>query len=79
MLTKEGLYPGITYPRAPGHEVAGVIDETVQESHTGGKAARGVGWHGGSVLVYLMQARRLRKLLNLKVTGSISTAATRST
>ena len=25
-LTKEGHYPGIQYPRVPGHEVAGVID-----------------------------------------------------
>ena len=25
-LTKEGLFPGIQYPRVPGHEVAGVID-----------------------------------------------------
>ena len=27
VVTKEGLFPGITYPRVPGHEVAGVIDE----------------------------------------------------
>ena len=27
VITKEGLLPGITYPRVPGHEVAGVIDE----------------------------------------------------
>src|ERR1700691_1108798 len=27
VITKEGLFPGITYPRVPGHEVAGVIDE----------------------------------------------------
>ena len=25
-LTKEGAFPGIQYPRVPGHEVAGVID-----------------------------------------------------
>jgi D-arabinose 1-dehydrogenase-like Zn-dependent alcohol dehydrogenase len=25
-LTKEGHFPGITYPRVPGHEIAGVID-----------------------------------------------------
>jgi D-arabinose 1-dehydrogenase-like Zn-dependent alcohol dehydrogenase len=25
-LTKEGVFPGIQYPRVPGHEVAGVID-----------------------------------------------------
>jgi D-arabinose 1-dehydrogenase-like Zn-dependent alcohol dehydrogenase len=27
VLTKEGLWPGIQYPRVPGHEVAGMIDE----------------------------------------------------
>ena len=27
VLTKEGGWPGIIYPRVPGHEVAGVIDE----------------------------------------------------
>jgi D-arabinose 1-dehydrogenase-like Zn-dependent alcohol dehydrogenase len=27
VLTKEGLWPGIQYPRVPGHEVAGTIDE----------------------------------------------------
>jgi D-arabinose 1-dehydrogenase-like Zn-dependent alcohol dehydrogenase len=25
-LMKEGLFPGIQYPRVPGHEVAGIID-----------------------------------------------------
>jgi D-arabinose 1-dehydrogenase-like Zn-dependent alcohol dehydrogenase len=46
--TKEGLFPGITYPRVPGHEVAGVIDETgagVTTWKTGDRV--GVGWHGG--------------------------------
>ncbi len=27
VLTKEGAWPGIQYPRVPGHEVAGSIDE----------------------------------------------------
>src|SRR6204780_2123693 len=27
MLTKEGAWPGIQYPRVPGHEIVGVIDE----------------------------------------------------
>ena len=25
-FTKEGLWPGIRYPRVPGHEIAGIID-----------------------------------------------------
>ena len=47
-LTKEGTWPGIQYPRVPGHEVAGVIDERgpgVSEWRTGQRV--GVGWHGG--------------------------------
>ena len=45
---KEGLYPGVQYPRVPGHEVAGIID-AVGESVTEWKAGQrvGVGWHGG--------------------------------
>ena len=45
---KEGSRPGITYPRVPGHEVAGVIDAVgpgVQGWEVGQRA--GVGWHGG--------------------------------
>ena len=25
-VTKEGLFPGIAYPRVPGHEVIGIVD-----------------------------------------------------
>ena len=48
VLTKDGLWPGIQYPRVPGHEVAGVIDELgdgVSEWKEGQRV--GVGWHGG--------------------------------
>jgi len=47
-FTKEGQWPGIQYPRVPGHEVAGVIDE-LGEGVTGWKQGQrvGVGWHGG--------------------------------
>jgi D-arabinose 1-dehydrogenase-like Zn-dependent alcohol dehydrogenase len=48
VLTKEGAFPGIEYPRVPGHEVAGVIDEVgagVTTWKTGQRV--GVGWHGG--------------------------------
>jgi D-arabinose 1-dehydrogenase-like Zn-dependent alcohol dehydrogenase len=48
LLTKEGLWPGITYPRVPGHEVAGVIDEVGAGVTSWKKGQRvGVGWHGG--------------------------------
>jgi D-arabinose 1-dehydrogenase-like Zn-dependent alcohol dehydrogenase len=48
-FVKEGLWPGITYPRIPGHEVAGRIDK-VGSGVTVWKAGQrvGVGWHGGN-------------------------------
>lgn len=47
-VTKDGSFPGISYPRVPGHEIAGVIDE-VGPGVTGWRKAErvGVGWHGG--------------------------------
>jgi len=48
VITKEGLLPGISYPRVPGHEVAGVIDEVGPGVKDWKKGERvGVGWHGG--------------------------------
>jgi len=45
---KDGLWPGIQFPRVPGHEVAGVIDEIGAGVTTWKKGQRvGVGWHGG--------------------------------
>ena len=51
-ITKEGLFPGIQYPRVPGHEIAGIIDavgkgvtDTTTEWKAGQRVA--VGWHGG--------------------------------
>src|ERR671912_1939737 len=48
VFTKEGMWPGIEYPRVPGHEVVGIIDEVGLEvsGWTVGQRA-GVGWHGG--------------------------------
>jgi D-arabinose 1-dehydrogenase-like Zn-dependent alcohol dehydrogenase len=47
-LTVEGAWPGIQYPRIPGHEVAGVIDKVGGEVSAWKKGQRvGVGWHGG--------------------------------
>ncbi|HSP99729.1 MAG TPA: alcohol dehydrogenase [Candidatus Dormibacteraeota bacterium] len=47
-MTKEGGFPGLIYPRIPGHEVAGVID-AVGPGVTAWKVGQrvGVGWHGG--------------------------------
>jgi len=48
VLTVEGAWPGIQYPRVPGHEVAGVIDRVGEGVSTWKKGQRvGVGWHGG--------------------------------
>ena len=48
VLTKEGFFPWIKYPRVPGHEVAGIVDE-VGAGVTSWKVGQrvGVGWHGG--------------------------------
>src|SRR5690348_11621555 len=47
-LVKEGIFPGIQYPRVPGHEVAGVID-AVGPGVAGWEPGQrvGVGWNGG--------------------------------
>jgi len=48
MFTKEGAWPGIQYPRVPGHEIAGVVDELGDGVSDWKKGQRvGVGWHGG--------------------------------
>jgi D-arabinose 1-dehydrogenase-like Zn-dependent alcohol dehydrogenase len=48
VLTKEGYWPGIEYPRVPGHEVAGIVDEVGAGVSSWKKGQRvGVGWHGG--------------------------------
>ena len=47
-LTKEGLFPGIVFPRVPGHEVIGTID-AIGSGVAGWTLGEpvGVGWHGG--------------------------------
>jgi D-arabinose 1-dehydrogenase-like Zn-dependent alcohol dehydrogenase len=47
-MTKAGLWPGIEYPRVPGHEIAGVVD-AIGADVAGWKEGQrvGVGWHGG--------------------------------
>jgi D-arabinose 1-dehydrogenase-like Zn-dependent alcohol dehydrogenase len=48
VFTKDGLFPGIKYPRAPGHEIAGNID-ALGAGVTNWKQGQrvGVGWYGG--------------------------------
>jgi len=71
VLVKEGVFPWIQYPRVPGHEVAGVIDEVgagVSAWKTGQRV--GVGWHGGHDGT-CRECRRgdFRNCRNVKVTG----------
>jgi len=71
VLTKEGAWPGIEYPRVPGHEVAGVIDEVGDGVSEWKKGQRvGVGWHGGHDGTCLLCRRGdFRNCLNLKIPG----------
>src|SRR5437868_5562303 len=71
VLTKDGAWPGIQYPRVPGHEVAGIIDEVgagVSEWKKGQRV--GVGWHGGQDGTCLSCRRGdFRNCRNLKIPG----------
>jgi D-arabinose 1-dehydrogenase-like Zn-dependent alcohol dehydrogenase len=71
MLTKEGHWPGIQYPRVPGHEVAGVVDEAGAGVSSWKKGQRvGVGWHGGQDNT-CRECRRgdFRNCQNVKICG----------
>src|ERR1700678_2507692 len=71
VLTKEGYWPGIQYPRVPGHEIAGIIDEVGDGVSVWKKGQRvGVGWHGGQDNT-CREGRRgaFRNCRNLKVCG----------
>lgn len=47
-FVKDGTFPGIQYPRVPGHEVVGIIEEVGDEVDMWKKGQRvGIGWHGG--------------------------------
>jgi D-arabinose 1-dehydrogenase-like Zn-dependent alcohol dehydrogenase len=71
-LTVEGHYPGIKYPRVPGHEAAGVVD-ALGADVPGWKVGDrvGIGWFGGSC-GYCDSCRRgdfLTCSINPQVTG----------
>jgi len=71
VLVKEGLWPGLQYPRVPGHEIAGRIDavgDGVTEWKKGQRV--GVGWHGGHDFV-CEQCRcgDFAMCINRKITG----------
>ncbi|MBV8052888.1 MAG: alcohol dehydrogenase catalytic domain-containing protein [Acidobacteriaceae bacterium] len=67
----EGSWPGISYPRVPGHEIAGVVDAVgagVSEWKKGQRV--GIGWHGGHDFT-CPECRRgdFINCINEKVTG----------
>ncbi len=70
-FTKEGSWPGIQYPRVPGHEIVGLID-AVGPGVSGWKKRQrvGIGWHGGHDNT-CRECRRgdFRNCRNLKVPG----------
>ncbi len=71
MFVKEGLWPGLQYPRVPGHEIGGRLDalgEGVTPWKIGDRV--GVGWHGGHDFV-CDECRRgdFAMCVNRKVTG----------
>jgi D-arabinose 1-dehydrogenase-like Zn-dependent alcohol dehydrogenase len=71
VVTKEGGLPGLTYPRVPGHEVVGVIDEAGSGVAHWKKGQRvGVGWHGGQDGTCLPCRRGdFANCVNLKICG----------
>jgi D-arabinose 1-dehydrogenase-like Zn-dependent alcohol dehydrogenase len=71
VLTKENLWPGIQYPRVPGHEVVGIVDELGDGVSEWKKGQRiGVGWHGGHDGTCLFCLRGdFRNCKNLKIPG----------
>lgn len=70
-LVKDGIWPGLQFPRVPGHEIAGRVDSLGANVTAWAKGQRvGVGWHGGHCFV-CNPCRRgdFAMCLNRKVTG----------
>jgi D-arabinose 1-dehydrogenase-like Zn-dependent alcohol dehydrogenase len=71
VLTKDGMWAGIQYPRVPGHEVAGIVEEAGERVTAWRVGQRvGVGWHGGQDNT-CPSCRRgdFRNCRNLKIPG----------
>ena len=71
LLVKDGIWPGLQYPRVPGHEIAGRVDAVGDNVTSWAVGQRvGVGWHGGHCFV-CEQCRRgdFAMCVNRKVTG----------
>lgn len=71
VFVKEGHWPGVQYPRVPGHEIGGSVDAVGDHVFNWKKGQRvGVGWHGGHCFV-CEQCRSgdFAMCVNRKVTG----------
>src|SRR5256885_14154175 len=71
VLVKDGIWPGLQFPRVPGHEIAGRLDAVGANVISWRQGDRvGVGWHGGHCFV-CAQCRRgdFSMCVNRKVTG----------
>lgn len=71
VFVKDGLWPGLRFPRVPGHEVAGRIDTVGSDVAEWKKGQRvGVGWHGGHCFVCKpCRSGYFTMCINRKVTG----------
>ena len=70
-VTKYGLFPGIVFPRVPGHEVAGIVEAVGADVPLFQPGQRvGLGWHGGHC-TYCEPCRRGDFILcqNQKISG----------
>ena len=70
-LVKDGVWPGLQYPRVPGHEIAGRVDAVGTNVTSWAVGQRvGVGWHGGHCFVCAPCKRGdFAMCVNRKVTG----------
>jgi D-arabinose 1-dehydrogenase-like Zn-dependent alcohol dehydrogenase len=72
VLVRENLWDGIQFPRVPGHEVAGIIDEASPEAALDWQPGQrvGIGWHGGQCNRCLPCRRGdFTNCIRLKITG----------
>ncbi len=77
-FVKEGTYPGISYPRIPGHEIVGTVDALGTDVKNWKKGQRvGVGWHGGHC--FNCDACRDGDFIQCKTPRSAASATTAAT
>jgi D-arabinose 1-dehydrogenase-like Zn-dependent alcohol dehydrogenase len=72
LVVRENLWPGLQFPRVPGHEVAGVIDESSPEAALDWQPGQrvGIGWHGGQCNRCIPCRRGdFANCIRLKITG----------